>query len=181
LSQALSALHAKPIGCLENVDVRPIFSPGGHGARFAQRRLNMAGMVRHDPFGDLVDDFFKGFLVRPVGYEPEEPVRRMRIEVREANGEYKLLAELPGVRKENIQVNIDGDQVTISAESRAEREAKEGERVLHSERYFGKVARAVHLGQEIDESKASARYADGVLELSLPRKAAAAAKQIPIQ
>ena len=141
----------------------------------------MANVTRYDPFGELVDDFLKGFFVRPVGFETEDPVRRMKIEVTEANGEYKVLAELPGVKKENIQVNIDGDQVSITAETRAERDAKEGERVLHSERHFGKVSRAFRLGQEVDEAKASARYNDGVLELTLPKKATAAAKQLAIQ
>ncbi len=141
----------------------------------------MASITRYDPFGELVDDFLKGFFVRPVGFETEEPARRMKIEVTEANGEYKVLAELPGVKKENIQVNIDGDQVSITAESRAERDAKEGERVLHSERYFGKVSRAFRLAQEVDDSRASAKYSDGVLELTLPKKATAAAKQLAIQ
>jgi HSP20 family protein len=135
----------------------------------------MASITRYDPFGDLVDDFFKGFFVRPVGFETEEP-RRMKIEVTEANGEYKVLAELPGVKKEDIHVSIDGDQVSIAAETRAEREVKEGERVVHSERHFGKISRAFRLAQEVDEAKASARYTDGVLELTLPKKAAAAAK-----
>jgi HSP20 family protein len=141
----------------------------------------MAGITRYDPFGDLVDDFFKGFIVRPAGFAAEEPLRRMKIEVTEANGEYKVLAELPGVKKEDIHVNIDGDQVSIAAETRAERAVKEGERVLHSERQFGKLSRAFRLAQEVDDAKASARYADGVLELTLPKKAAAAAKQLTIQ
>lgn len=141
----------------------------------------MANITRFDPLGDLIDDIFKGFVVGPVGFETAGPVRRMKIDVAEQNGEYKVLAELPGVKKEDIKVNIDGDEVSISAESRAERDAKEGERVLHSERYFGKVARAFRLNQEIDEARASARYSDGVLELTLPKKATAAAKQLTIQ
>jgi HSP20 family protein len=141
----------------------------------------MASITRYDPLADLVDDFFKGFFVRPVGFETEEPARRVKIEVTEANGEYKVLAELPGVKKEDIRVNIDGDRVSITAESRTERDVKDGERVLHSERRFGKVSRAFRLAQEVDEAKASARYTDGVLELTLPKKAVAAAKQLTIQ
>jgi len=141
----------------------------------------MANITRYDPFGDLVDDLFKGFFVRPVGFDTDEPVRRMKVDVAEQNGEYKVLAELPGVKKDDIKVNIDGDQVSITAETRVERDAKDGERVLHSERYFGKVSRAFRLGQEIDEARASAKYADGVLELTLPKKATAAAKQLTIQ
>jgi HSP20 family protein len=141
----------------------------------------MANMTRYDSFGDLLDDFFKGFVVRPVALDTGEPVRRMKIDVTEQNGEYKVLAELPGAKKENIQVNIDGDQVSITAETRGERDAKDGERVLHSERYFGKVSRAFRLGQEIDESRAGAKFNDGVLELTLPKKASTAAKSLTIQ
>jgi HSP20 family protein len=141
----------------------------------------MASIVRYYPFGDLVDDLFKGFFVRPAGYEAEDAVRPLKIEVSEQNGEYKVLAELPGVKKEDIKVNIDGDQVSIAAETRVERDPKDGERVLHSELYIGKVSRAFRLGQEIDEARASAKYNDGVLQLTLPKKAAVAAKQLAIQ
>jgi HSP20 family protein len=141
----------------------------------------MANVVRYDPFGELFDDLFQGFFVGPVEYETGKPVRPMKIDVTEQNGEFKVLAELPGVKKENIQVNIDGDQVSIAAEALAERDAKDGQRVLHAERYFGKVSRAFRLAAEIDESRASAKYADGVLELTLPKKASVAARQLVIQ
>ena len=141
----------------------------------------MVNITSYDPIGDLFDDLMKGFLVRPASIGTEEPVRRIRIDVAEQNGEYKVLAELPGVKKDDIKVSIDGDQVSISAESRLEREAKNGERLLHSERYFGKVSRAFRLGQELDEARASAKYSDGLLELTLPKKAEAAAKQLAIQ
>ena len=141
----------------------------------------MATITRYNPFGDLVDDLFRGFVVGPVGFEAEAPVRRMKVDVAEQNGDYKVTAELPGVRKEDIKVNIDGDEVSITAETRVVKEEKDGERVLHSERYVGKVSRAFRLADEIDESRASAKYSDGVLELTLPKKAAAAAKQLAIQ
>jgi HSP20 family protein len=141
----------------------------------------MASVSRYDPFGGMVDDFLKGFFVKPLAYEQSEPVRRMRIDVSEHNGEYRVLAELPGAKKEDINVQIEGDQVSITAEVRSEREAREGERVLHSERYSGKVARAFRLGEELDESKAVAKYNDGILELTLPKKATTASRQISIQ
>jgi HSP20 family protein len=141
----------------------------------------MASVSRYDPFGEIVDDFLKGFFVKPLAYEQSEPVRRMRIDVSEHNGEYKVLAELPGAKKEDINVQIDGDQVSITAEVRTEREAREGERVLHSERYAGKLARAFRLGEELDESKAVAKYNDGILQLTLPKKATTASRQISIQ
>lgn len=141
----------------------------------------MLNIIRRDAFGDVFDDVFKGFFVRPLAPEAGEPVRRMTIDVTENEGAYKVTAELPGVRKDDIRVTIEGDQVSVSAESRAERETKDGDRVVHSERYVGKIARTFRLGQEIDEATASAKYADGVLELVLPKKAVAGTRQLTIQ
>jgi HSP20 family protein len=148
----------------------------------------MANMTRYDPrfepLSDLVDDFFKGFLVRPVAYEGgrgTEGLARMKVDVAEKNGAYTVTAELPGVKKEEIQVSIDGAQVTLSAEVKREKEVAQDERVLHTERTFGKVTRSFSLPQEVDEAKAEAKYRDGVLELTLPKKTAAQRKQITIQ
>ena len=142
----------------------------------------MANISRYDPFGDVFDDLLKGFFVRPMAYEGQPAAAgRIKIDVSEKNGAYLVHAEIPGVKKEDIQVNIDGDQVSISAEARAEKEVKEDERVLHRERYYGKVARAFRLGTDIDQSAANAKYADGVLELTLPKKAEVAGRQLAIQ
>jgi len=146
----------------------------------------MATITRYDPFNELVDDFFKGFLVRPVAYEGagngRDVLPRMKVDVAEKNGAYKVTAELAGVKKEDIDVSIDGAQVTISAEVKQEKEAQaQDERVLHVERVFGKVTRTFTLPQELDEAKVEAKYRDGVLELTLPKKQAAPRKQIAIQ
>ena len=143
----------------------------------------MANVSRFDPFSDLVDDLFKGFLVRPVAYENGrgETLPRVKVDVAEKNGAYLVTAELPGVRKEDIQISIDGAQVTLAAEVKREREASQEERVLHTERVFGKVSRSFTLPQEIDDAKAEAKFRDGVLELTLPKKAATQRKQISIQ
>ena len=143
----------------------------------------MASIQRFDPFNELVDDLFKGFLVRPVAYNGNggEALPRMKVDVAERNGHYTVSAELPGVRKEDIQVSIDGAEVTLSAEVKREKEADKDERVLHTERTYGKVSRSFTLPQEVDETKAEAKFRDGVLELTLPKKAAAQRKQISIQ
>ena len=142
----------------------------------------MANVTRFDPFTDLVDDLFKGFLVRPVAYEGgREALPRMKVDVAEKNGAYTVTAELPGVKKEDIQITIDGAQVTLAAEVKREKEASQDERVLHTERVYGKVSRSFTLPQELDEAKAEAKFRDGVLELTLPKKAAAQRKQISIQ
>ena len=137
----------------------------------------MTNIIRRDPFEDL----FRGFFVRPVEFgntTAEAP--QMRVDVKEDNDAYQVHAELPGVRKDDIHVSIDGPVVSISAERKQEKEVKEGERVLRTERYFGKVSRSFQLGQDIDEARASARCNDGVHELTLPQKAAAQARRLAI-
>jgi HSP20 family protein len=143
----------------------------------------MANITRFDPFNELVDDLFKGFLVRPVAYGDgrNEALPRMKVDVAEKNGAYTVTAELAGVKKEDIQVTIDGAEVTLAAEVKREKEVEQDERVLHTERTYGKVSRSFTLPQEVDEAKAEAKFRDGVLELTLPKKAAAARKQVTIQ
>jgi len=131
----------------------------------------MALITRFDPFNELVDDVFKGFLVRPLA----------KVDVAEKNGAYVVTAELPGVKKDDIHVSIDGAQVTLEAELKREKEASQDERVLHAERIYGKLSRSFTLPLEVDEAKAEAKFRDGVLELTLPKKQAAARKQISIQ
>ena len=140
----------------------------------------MSNITRRDP----LDDFFRGFFVRPVEYgggaaaNAEAP--QMRVDVKEQEDAYQVHAELPGIKKEDIHVHIDGPVVSISAERKQDKEVKEGERVLRTERYFGKVARSFDLGTDIDEAAAVAKYTDGVLELTLPKKTVAGGKRLTI-
>ena len=143
----------------------------------------MANIASFDPFHEIVDDLFRGFFVRPVAYEGRGAfdASRLRVDVTEKNGAYQVTADLPGVQKEDIQVQIDGAQVTLTAEAKREKEVAETGRVLHSERVFGKLTRSFTLPQELDEAKAEAKFRDGVLELRLPKKAAASRRAITIQ
>ena len=137
----------------------------------------MSNLIRRDPF----DDLFRGFFVRPVdlGSQPDAPI--VKIDVKEKERNYLVHAEIPGVKKDDIHVAVDGAVVSITAERREEKDVKEGERVLRTERYFGKVSRSFQLAQEVDEAQVTAKYTDGVLELLLPKKAAAQARRIAIQ
>jgi HSP20 family protein len=140
----------------------------------------MANITRYDPFGDL-DDILKGFFVRPVRFDLEAPAQmNVKVDVTKADGAYTVKAELPGVKKDDIHVAIDGSQVTIAGEVKKEKEEKKGEEVVRSERYYGKVSRTFTLAQEVDEAKAEAKYADGVLSLTLPTKAKASARKLTI-
>ena len=140
----------------------------------------MVNITRFNPFDDAIDDLFRGYFVHPVSYDG--PVAaEFRVDVSENEQAYTLRAEIPGVKKEDINVTIDGDTVAIGAEVRQEKEVKNGDRVLRSERYHGKVYRAFTLGQAVEEAGTSARYENGVLDLTLPKKAAAQAKRVTIQ
>jgi HSP20 family protein len=142
----------------------------------------MATLTRFD---DAFDDLLRGFFVRPVSFDGSQgqstTPAQFRVEVSENEQAYLIRAEIPGVKKEDINISIDADQVAISAEVKNEKDVREGERILRAERYYGKVYRAFALGQPVDENGAAAKYQDGILELTLPKKAATQAKRIEIQ
>ena len=131
---------------------------------------------------DPIDQLFRGFFVRPLSLDPQNwgQAAPVRIDVAENEREYRLMAEIPGVRKEDINVSINGGEVTISAEVKNEKEAREGERTLRSERFYGKVSRTLVLEYPVEESGAEARYVDGVLELTLPKSQASMPKRITV-
>lgn len=140
----------------------------------------MANIARFSPFDESFNDLLRGFFVRPVGLETGGAPAQFKVDVTEDEKAYTLRAEIPGVKKEDINITIDGNQVAISAEVKNEKEVKDGERLLRAERYYGKVYRAFALDQDVDEAVAQAKYSDGVLQLTLPKKAAAASKRVTI-
>jgi len=145
----------------------------------------MANLTRYDPFGDLTrfepfrnfDDIFKGFMVRPVLNELEPEIK---MDVSEDDKAYTVRAEIPGVKKDDIKVAVEGNQVSISAEVKKEKEEKEGKKVIRSERYYGKVYRSFSLDHDVDQDAVKAKYSDGMLELTLPKKPGTAGKEIAI-
>ena len=142
----------------------------------------MNSLTRLDPFAvDPMSDLFQG-LFRPLrgGGGGEAPLADIKIDVTESDTQYTVKAELPGFEKNDIDVKIDGNLVSISARVERKHELKEGERVIRRERYSGAVSRSFSLASEIDEASAAAQYADGVLSLTLPKKAASERKRLTI-
>jgi HSP20 family protein len=137
-----------------------------------------AEIARFDPFSNL-DDVFKDLRVAPA-WRGVEAAPRIRMDMTETDKEYTVKAEIPGVKKDEIKVSIVGNQVSISAEVRKEEEKKEGN-MMRSERYYGQQFRSFTLPEEVDESKSVAKYNDGILELTLPKKPGTGAKQLAIQ
>ena len=128
-----------------------------------------------DPF----DDNFGAFL-RPWKVESVAKAPKIKLDLTEHDDHYAVKAEIPGVRKEDIEVQIDGNLVTIGAEVRKDKEEKKDGRVLRSEREYGYASRSFTLASAVDEGKADAKYADGVLNLLLPKKATAAGKRLSV-
>jgi len=140
----------------------------------------MNKLISYDPFADAAfDDLFRGFF-KPVRRATPSPVS-VRMDVSENDKGYVVHAEIPGARKEDIQVTIEGNQVTIGAEVKRDFEPKEGDQRLRSERYFGSVYRSFTLPVELDEGASAAKFENGVLELTLARKAAPAGRKLTIQ
>jgi len=148
----------------------------------------MANLTRFDPFGDIatlapfrdMEDFFRMPRLRAWSRDlPAAP--EIRIDVSEDDKTYHVKAEIPGVKKEDIHVAVEGNQVSISAEVRKEEEEKKGKTVLRSERYYGKQERSFTLMNDIDESKSEAKYQDGILDLVLPKKNGKVSRQVQVK
>ncbi len=134
-----------------------------------------------DPFAlDPFDNTFRS-LLRPWRFEMTEAAPRIKLDLMEQNGSYAVKAEIPGVKKDDIDVRIDGNTVTISAEMKSEKEEKgNGGRILRQERQEGYASRTFSLACPVDEGKVQASYRDGILSLTLPKKADISAKRIAI-
>jgi HSP20 family protein len=140
----------------------------------------MANLTRFDPFADPFEDMVRR-VFKPVRWEVDTQPLQIKVDVEENDKAYSVKAEVPGVKKEDINVQIEGNQVSITAESKQEKDVKENGKVIRSERYYGSLYRSFTLGQDVDQAAATAKYADGVLQLTLPKKASAATKKLTVQ
>lgn len=150
-------------------------------------------LIRSDPFNELVrldpfrfdpmrsiDDMMKEFSLMPGlrGFEAEP---RIRMDVEETDKDYVVTADIPGMKKEDIKVAIEGNTVSIQAQTASEQEQKEGSNIVRRERYLGQQYRSFTLPQEIDDKSAQAQYENGVLKLSLPKKSGSVSKTLAIK
>ena len=147
----------------------------------------MKTLARWTPFREMapfaefpeMESFFADLPMRSMASR-YEPMPTMRMDVVEGDAGYTLKAELPGMKKEDISVSIDGNCVSISAEAKREKDVKEGEKILRSERYVGTMSRAFTLPMDVDVGKAEAKFADGVLKLTLPKTTGTPAHRLSI-
>lgn len=137
------------------------------------------GLTRVEPFGRDLDDMFKGFFLTPMPFN-QASSGQFPIDVTEDDKSFKVRAELPGFGKDEINVSVSGDQVSISAETKKEKEEKKGSQVVLRECYYGRQFRSFTLPQVVDDAKTTAKYEDGVLNLVLPKKGNGKNKSIVI-
>ncbi|MCM2338628.1 MAG: Hsp20/alpha crystallin family protein [Lysobacter sp.] len=147
----------------------------------------MPGITRWNPFASLsrmdpgaeMNELLRGMGLQSMRTGLPTPME-LRTDVHDVEGAYQVSVEIPGARKEDIEVDIDGRQVSISVETHGEKR-EEKDKAIHTERYVGSAYRSFTLPEEVDRSKASARYEDGVLKLTLPKQGGAASHRVAVQ
>ena len=145
------------------------------------RREDRTPLARLGLWDNDFDRLFQGFM-SPMRWVEEARGEDLfpAMDVKERDGEYVVVADIPGAKKEDIDVTLENGILTISAETKSETEEKEGERLLRRERRYGKYVRSLRLGTQIDEKNVKANYKDGVLELILPKAEEVKPKKITV-
>ncbi len=121
-------------------------------------------------FDDLLRDFSPAFYVRPLHGDPLPTPAQIKVDVKENGDSYTVQAEIPGVPKDDIDISLDGNVVSLRAEVKQQDSTSQDDKVLRTERFFGSVSRSFQLPVEIDQAQARAKYDNGVLTLTLPKK-----------
>ena len=138
-------------------------------------------ITRPYSFDDFFPEFFRR-LSRPLELATADFPREIKIDVTENDKDFAVRAEIPGAKKDDIRVTVDGNFVSISAEVKHDKEEKsKGGRVLMRETSYGAISRGFSLGSEIDDKAVVAKLEDGVLKLTLPKREGAKARHIEVQ
>jgi HSP20 family protein len=141
----------------------------------------MNTMIRFDPFDNmLIPELFKGRGFASNLPWPADLAVDFKVDVSESDKEYRVMAELPGIAKDDITIAVERDMLTIGAEVRKESVEKAGERLVRSERFIGTLRRSFSLGADVDADKVVANYDNGMLSLTLPKKVPGSMKRIMV-
>lgn len=145
------------------------------------RREDRTPLNRWGLWDDDINRVFQGFL-SPMRWVEETTGTDLTpaMDVKERDDAYVIKTEMPGVNKDDVSITLENGVLTITGESKSEKEEKEGERVLRQERRYGKFVRSLRLGTQIDEKGVKASYKDGVLELILPKAEEVKPKRITV-
>jgi HSP20 family protein len=140
----------------------------------------MNALTRFDRIDNLFPELFRRFA-HPMHLIDENTLPAdIRVDVSENDKEYLVSAEIPGAKKEDIRVSIDGNYVSISADIKKEQEEKHG-RSLVRETYRGTISRGFTLASDVDDKTAVAKLDNGVLRLTLPKREGSGSRTLKIQ
>ena len=139
----------------------------------------MSALTRYDPIERMFPEMLRRFAW-PTRFVDEAPAE-IRLDVTENDKSYDVRAEIPGAKKEDIHIKVDGNFVSISAEIKKDKEEKSGGRVVLKETYYGSAARGFSLAHEIDAKGVVAKLEDGMLKLTLPKREGGGSKIIEVQ
>ena len=139
----------------------------------------MTALTRIDPFDQLLPEAFRRWS-RQLRL-PDDGPAEIRLDVTENDKDYQVRAAIPGAKKDDIRVSVDGNLVSISAEVKQDKEEKKGARVVVRESSYGSASRVFTLAHEIDGNGVVAKLEDGVLKLTLPKREGTTARPIAIQ
>ena len=124
---------------------------------------------------DLFDSFFEDFTrpARSVARYSAPTATVMRTDVKETETGYELDVDLPGYKKENVQVELKDGCLTVTAKTAQSKDEKdENGRYIRRERYSGTCSRSFYVGEDIEQTDIKAKFEDGILKLSVPKKEA---------
>ena len=138
-------------------------------------------VTRNSIFDNFFDEMAPSFLMRPLHGDALPSASQIKIDVNEKDDIFYVNAEIPGVAKEDIDLSITGDIISISAEIEQKDERKEGNRILRSERYFGSVSRSFQLPDRVKVDAAEASYENRILRLVLPKETGSERKKLEIK
>lgn len=120
-------------------------------------------------------------LLRGTDWPTLRTPGEMKIDVSETDAAYQVRAEIPGAKKDDLKVTLDGNRVSIEAEVKEEKETKgEGDRNLVRELYYGQMSRTFTLASDVDEGNSQAKFEDGILCLTLPKCESSKQKRIKV-
>jgi HSP20 family protein len=145
----------------------------------------MTAIIRRAPISAIFDQLFSdyanrsGWPLEAASGEASSVLARM--DVVDRGDKYAVTLDLPGVKKEDIRVTIEGARVAIAAETKREAETRNGDKVLHSERHAASYARSFELPTEVTEENADASFENGVLHLTLPKRAHVAGRRLTVR
>lgn len=125
-------------------------------------------------FNELMDEFFEPINARTMNNLTP------KVDIRENEQEFEFLLELPGVRKKDLQIELEQDVLYVSGERKVAEETKETN-VHRMEQFYGSFHRSFHLPQGLDKENITAQYQDGILRLTVKKDEKAVKKQIIVQ